>query len=385
MRFRSKQIHAGVTPDPTTGAILTPIYQSTTFVQESVDSYLAKGYSYSRSGNPTVRALEKKLAELEGGYDATCYGTGMSAVNCTMLAFLSAGDHAIISDVAYGGTYRLCTKVLSRFGVEFSFADTSNPDDVKSKVKENTKLFLTETPANPTMKLSDIAAISEIAKAANAVHVVDNTLITPCYQRAIELGADLSLHSTTKYFDGHNATVGGAVIARTKELDEKIRFIQNSTGSIMSPMVAWLTLQGCKTLSVRMEAQSANALAIARFLESHPKVKQVAYPGLESFPQYQLAKSQSSGFGAMLWFEVEGGLKAGKQLMDSIELWTLAENLGSVESLITHPVTMTHADVDEAERKRVGIIDGLVRLSVGLEDGEDLIEALGKALEDVEV
>ena len=385
MRFRSKQIHAGVTPDPTTGAILTPIYQSTTFVQESVDSYLAKGYSYSRSGNPTVRALEKKLAELEGGYDATCYGTGMSAVNCTMLAFLSAGDHAIISDVAYGGTYRLCTKVLSRFGVEFSFADTSNPDDVKSKVKENTKLFLTETPANPTMKLSDITAISEIAKAANAVHVVDNTLITPCYQRAIELGADLSLHSTTKYFDGHNATVGGAVIARTKELDEKIRFIQNSTGSIMSPMVAWLTLQGCKTLSVRMEAQSANALAIARFLESHPKVKQVAYPGLESFPQHQLAKSQSSAFGAMLWFEVEGGLKAGKQLMDSIELWTLAENLGSVESLITHPVTMTHADVDEAERKRVGIIDGLVRLSVGLEDGEDLIEALGKALEDVEV
>ena len=385
MRFRSKQIHAGVTPDPTTGAILTPIYQSTTFVQESVDSYLAKGYSYSRSGNPTVRALEKKLAELEGGYDATCYGTGMSAVNCTMLAFLSAGDHAIISDVAYGGTYRLCTKVLSRFGIEFSFADTSNPDDVKSKVKENTKLFLTETPANPTMKLSDIVAISEIAKAANAVHVVDNTLITPCYQRAIELGADLSLHSTTKYFDGHNATVGGAVVARTKELDEKIRFIQNSTGSIMSPMVAWLTLQGCKTLSVRMEAQSANALAIARFLESHPKVKQVAYPGLESFPQHQLAKSQSSGFGAMLWFEVEGGLKAGKQLMDSIELWTLAENLGSVESLITHPVTMTHADVDEAERKRVGIIDGLVRLSVGLEDGEDLIEALGKALEDVEV
>lgn len=385
MRFRSKQIHAGVTPDPTTGAILTPIFQSTTFVQESVDSYLSKGFSYSRSGNPTVRALEKKLAELEGGYDATCYGTGMSAVNCTMLAFLSAGDHAIISDVAYGGTYRLCTKVLSRFGIEFSFADTSNPDDVKSKVKENTKLFLTETPANPTMKLSDIAEISKISQSVNAVHVVDNTLITPCYQRAIELGADLSLHSTTKYFDGHNATVGGAVVARTKELDEKIRFIQNSTGSIMSPMVAWLTLQGCKTLSVRMEAQSANALAIARYLESHPKVEQVAYPGLESFSQHELAKKQSSGFGAMLWFEVKGGLKAGKQLMDSVDLWTLAENLGSVESLITHPVTMTHADVDEAERKRVGIIDGLVRLSVGLEDGEDLIEALDNALESVQV
>ena len=307
----------------------------------------------------------------------------MSAVHCTMLAFLRAGDHAIISDVAYGGTYRLCTKVLSRLGIEFSFADTSNPDDVKSHVKDNTKLFLTETPANPTMKISDIAAISEIAKSAGAVHVVDNTLITPCFQRAIELGADLSLHSTTKYFDGHNATVGGVVVAKTKELDEKLRFIQNSTGSIMSPMVAWLTLQGCKTLSVRMEAQSANAMAIARFLESHPKVKQVAYPGLESFSQHELAKSQSSGFGAMLWFEVEGGLVAGKKLMDSIELWTLAENLGSVESLITHPVTMTHADVDEAERQRVGIIDGLVRLSVGLEDGQDLIDALSKALDNV--
>ena len=383
MRFRSKQIHAGVTPDPTTGAILTPIFQSTTFVQDSIDSYLEKGYSYSRSGNPTVRSLEKKLAELEEGYDATCYGTGMSAVTCTMLAFLSAGEHAIISDVAYGGTYRLCTQVLSRFGVDFTFADTSNPDQVRESVRKNTKLFLTETPANPTMKISDISAISEIAKNAAAVHVVDNTLITPHFQRALELGADLSLHSTTKYFDGHNATVGGAVIAKNEELDKKIRFIQNSTGSIMSPMVAWLTLQGCKTLSVRMEQQSSNAMAIAEFLEAHSKVKQVAYPGLKSFPQHELAKSQSSGFGAMLWFEVNGGLEAGKQLMDSIELWALAENLGSVESLITHPVTMTHADIDEEERKRVGIVDGLVRLSVGLEDAEDLIEALDKALDKV--
>ena len=383
MKFRSKQIHAGVVPDKTTGAILTPIYQSTTFVQDSVDSYLAKGYSYSRSGNPTVKALENKLAELEGGADATCYGTGMSAVHCTMLAFLSAGDHAIISDVAYGGTYRLCTKVLNRMGIEFSFADTSNPDDVKSHVKENTKLFLTETPANPTMKISDISAISEIAKSANAVHVVDNTLITPCFQRAIELGADLSLHSTTKYFDGHNATVGGVVVAKTKELDEKLRFIQNSTGSIMSPMVAWLTLQGCKTLSVRMEAQSANAMAIAKFLENHPKVKQVAYPGLESFSQHELAKSQSTGFGAMLWFEVEGGLEAGKRLMDSIELWTLAENLGSVESLITHPVTMTHADVPKDERLARGLTDGLVRLSVGIEDKDDIISDLNQAFESI--
>lgn len=380
MGFRTKQIHAGVTPDPTTGAILTPIYQSTTFVQESVDSYLAKGFSYSRSGNPTVRALEKKLTALEGGADATCYGTGMSAVSCTMLAFLGAGDHAVVSDVAYGGTYRLCTKVLTRFGVEFSFADTSNPDDVRKRVKKNTKLFLTETPANPTMKCSDIAAISAIAKEAGAVHVVDNTFLTPYYQRPLELGADLSLHSTTKYFDGHNATVGGAVVAKTADLDEKLRFVQNSTGAIMSPMVAWLTLQGTKTLAVRMDQQSASAMAIAKFLEKHPKVIKVAYPGLNSFPQHELSKRQASGFGAMMWFEVEGGVKAGKKLMDTIDVWTLAENLGSVESLITHPVTMTHSAVEEAERKRVGITDGLVRLSVGLEDTDDLVGALDKAL-----
>lgn len=383
MRFSTKQIHAGVTPDPATGAILTPIYQTTTYVQESIDKYLDKGYSYSRSSNPTVRALELKLAELEGGADCTCFGTGMSAIQGIMLAFLNADDHAIISDVAYGGTYRLCTEVLNRFGIEFTFANTADPAAVKASIKDNTALILTETPANPTMKLSDIAAISEIAQAAGVVHAVDNTFLTPYYQQALDLGADLSVHSTTKYFDGHNATVGGAVIAKTAEHDEKMRFIQNSTGSIMSPQVAWLTMQGCKTLSVRMDQQSANAMAIAEYLEAHSKVKQVCYPGLPSFAQHALARKQASGFGAMLWFEVKGGLKAGKTLMDSIELWSLAENLGSVESLITHPVTMTHADVDEAERKRVGIIDGLVRLSVGLEDADDLIEALDQALQNV--
>jgi cystathionine beta-lyase/cystathionine gamma-synthase len=383
MGFRTRQIHAGVTPDPTTGAILTPIYQSTTFVQPSVDEYLSKGFSYSRSGNPTVRALEAKLADLEGGADCAAFGTGMSAVTGTMLAFLNAGDHAIISDVAYGGTYRLCTKVLSRFGIDFTFADGSNTDDVASSVRDNTALILTETPANPTMKCSDIAAISEVAKKAGAIHAVDNTFLTPYYQRPFELGADLSIHSTTKYMDGHNATVGGAVISKTAELAEKVRFIQNSTGSIMSPQVAWLTLQGCKTLSVRMDQQSANAMAIAEYLEAHPKVEQVCYPGLKSFAQHELSSRQASGYGAMLWFEVKGGLAAGKKLMDTIDVWTLAENLGSVESLITHPVTMTHADVEEAERKRVGIIDGLVRLSVGLEDEEDLIGALEKALKQI--
>ncbi len=383
MGFTTRQIHAGVTPDPQTGSILTPIYQTTTYVQPSVDEYLSKGYSYSRSGNPTVRALELKMNDLEGGADCVCFGTGMAAVQGVMLAFLSAGDHAIISDVAYGGTYRLCTKVLSRFGVEFTFANTAKPDEVTAAVRDNTRLILTETPANPTMKCSDIAAISEIAQKANAVHAVDNTFLTPYYQRPLELGADVSIHSTTKYIDGHNATVGGAVISKTTEQSEAVRFIQNSTGSIMSPQVAWLTLQGCKTLSIRMDHQSANAMAVAEYLEAHPKVEQVRYPGLKSYPQHELACRQASGFGAMAWFEVKGGLDAGKKLMDNIELWSLAENLGSVESLITHPVTMTHADVEKAERDRVGIIDGLIRLSVGLEDAEDLIDALDKALEQV--
>ncbi len=380
MGFTTRQIHAGVTPDPTTGSILTPIYQSTTFVQPSVDEYLSKGFTYSRSGNPTVKALEAKLADLEGGIDCACFGTGMGATTAVMLAFLGNGSHAVVSDVAYGGTYRLATKVMTRFGVEFTFANAADPDDVAAAVRDNTAMIFTETPANPTLKCADIAAISEIAQKAGAVHVVDNTLLTPYYQQALELGADVSVHSTTKYMDGHNATVGGAAISKSQEHADAIRFIQNSTGSIMSPQVAWLTLQGCKTMSLRMDRQSANAMAVARFLEKHPKVEQVAYPGLESHPQHDIVKKQATGFGAMVWFEVKGGVEAGKKLMDSIELWTLAENLGSVESLVTHPVTMTHADVEPEERERVGIIDGLVRLSVGLEDEEDLIGALDKAL-----
>lgn len=380
MGFTTRQIHSGVAPDPVTGAINTPIYQTTTYVQPSVDEYLAKGYSYSRSANPTVRALEHKLADLEGGADCTCYATGMAAINALFLACLNAGDHCIVSDVAYGGTYRLATQVYSRFGVEFSFVDTADPAAVEAALRDETRLVLTESPANPTLKLTDLAEVSRLARARGVPHAVDNTFLTPYFQRPLELGADFVVHSTTKYFDGHNATVGGAVIAATADGDERIRFVQNATGTIMSPQVAWITLQGCKTLSVRLERQSANALAIARFLEAHPKVEQVCYPGLESFPQAGLARRQASGFGAMIWFEVRGGVAAGKALMDRVELWSLAENLGSVESLITHPVTMTHADVDEAERRRVGITDGLVRLSVGLEDAEDLIGALERAL-----
>jgi cystathionine beta-lyase/cystathionine gamma-synthase len=383
MGFTTKQIHAGVKPDPVTGAILTPVYQTTTFVQESVDDYLAKGYSYSRSANPTVDVLERKLAALENGHGCTCYSTGMAAIQAVLQATLSAGDHAIVSDVAYGGTYRLCTKIYARFGVEFTFVDTASPEAVEAAVRDNTRLILTETPANPTLKLTDIAAVSEIASANGVPHAVDNTFLTPFYQMPLELGADIVVHSTTKYFDGHNATVGGAVITKTAEWDEAIRFIQNATGVIMSPWVAWLTLQGIKTLSVRMERQSANALAVAEFLEGHPKVTRVQYPGLKSFPQHELAKSQAEGFGAMLWFEVDGGVQAGKGLMDAVELCALAENLGSVETLITHPATMTHADVEPEERQRVGITDGLVRLSVGLEDAQDLIDDLSAALDSV--
>ncbi len=258
MGFSTRQIHGGVTPDPSTGSILTPIYQSTTFVQDSVDEYLNKGYSYSRSGNPTVRALELKLADLEGGVDCACFGTGMAATQAVMLAFLDAGAHAIVSDVAYGGTYRLATKVLSRFGIEFTFADTANPDEVAAAVRDNTSLIFTETPANPTLKCSDVAAISKIAGDAGAVHVVDNTLLTPYFQLPLELGADVSVHSTTKSMDGPNATVGGAAISKSDEHAEAIRFIQNSTVSIMSPQVAWLTSQGCKTFSIRLVACSSS-------------------------------------------------------------------------------------------------------------------------------
>jgi cystathionine gamma-lyase len=381
MRFSTRQIHSGVEPDPVTGSILTPIYQTTAFVQDSVDQYLEKGYSYSRSGNPTVRALEKKLTDLEGGADCTCYATGMAAINAVLLAFSNAGEHAILSDVIYGGTYRLCQQIFKRFGVEFSFVDTSDLEIVRDTLRDNTRLILTETPGNPTLKLADIQAISQIASDNGILHAVDNTFLTPYFQRPLELGADLVIHSTTKYMDGHNATVGGAVVAGSRELDESLRFVQNATGMIMSPQVAWLTLQGSKTLSVRMDRQSSNAMKVAKFLEMQSAVERVGYPGLESFPQRELALSQASGFGAMIWFEVRGGLDAGKALMDGIELWSLAESLGSVESLITHPATMTHSDVDAGERLRVGISDGLVRLSVGLEDADDLIEALGAALD----
>jgi cystathionine beta-lyase/cystathionine gamma-synthase len=380
MGFRTDQIHAGVTPDPVTGAILTPIHQSTTFVQPSVDEYLSKGYSYTRAGNPTVSAFEARMTALEGGAATTAYGSGMAATVSVMMGLLDSGTHAVISDVVYGGTHRFATQVLARFGVEFSFVDTSDAANVERAITPATRLVFTETPANPTLKLTDLAAVSDITRAAGIVHAVDNTFLTPYFQRPLQLGADVVVHATTKYLDGHNATLGGAVVTATEDLDERFRFISKSMGLIMSPQVAWLTLQGSKTLSERMDRQSANAMAVAEFLEAHPRVEKVGYPGLASFPQHDLAVKQASGFGAMVWFEVAGGVAAGKALMDAVELWSLAENLGSVESLITHPVTMTHGSIPPEERLAAGITDGLVRLSVGSEDVEDLIAALDRAL-----
>lgn len=379
--FETRLVHAGVEPDPATGAILTPIHQTTTYVQASVDEYRATGYSYSRSRNPTVHALEAKLAALEGGAAGCAFGTGMAAVHAVLLAFLGAGGHAVVSDVAFGGTHRLCTRVLARFGVDFTFADTSDPSAVEAALRPGTRLVLTETPANPTLKYTDIEAVSEAARRRGVPHAVDNTLLTPYCQRPLELGADLVLHSTTKYLDGHNATVGGAVVCAGEEHAEAVRFVQNAAGSIMSPFVAWLTLQGCKTLSVRMDAQSATALAVARFLESRPEtVARVIHPGLASFAQHGLARRQASGYGAVVCFEVRGGVEAGKRVMDALRLWSLAENLGTVESLVTHPASMTHANLEPAERARLGITDGLVRLSAGLETADDLIADLGEAL-----
>ena len=380
MGFRTKQVHAGIKPDPTTGAILTPIYQSTTFVQESIDNYMGKGYSYSRGGNPTVRALEEKLTSLEGGLDATAYGSGMAATVAIFLGLVEAGDHVVIADVVYGGTYRFADHFLTKFGVDVAFVNTANTDDVSAAIKPNTRLVFTETPANPTLKVTDLAAVSRICEDAGILHVSDNTFLTPYFQRPFELGADIVIHSTTKFLDGHNATIGGVVVVKEAELQEKIAFARIAAGLVMSPMVAWLTLQGIKTLSVRMDSQSASAMTVAEFLQDHDGVDYVNYPGLSDHPQHELSQTQTSGFGAIVGFEVHGGVDAGKKLMDAVELWSLAENLGSVESLITHPVTMTHAAVPRDERIAAGITDGLVRLSVGLEDVEDLIEDLDSAL-----
>ncbi|MGH9855427.1 MAG: trans-sulfuration enzyme family protein [Blastocatellia bacterium] len=371
-------LHGGTSPDPTTGAMLTPIYQTTTYRQPAVGEH--KGYTYSRSGNPTVTALEGRLAAIEGAEFATAYVTGLAATTVLCLALLKAGDRVVLSQAVYGGTVRLLKQVLAPFGVESDFIDTSDGDALAKALREPAQFVFIETPANPTLKLTDIELAVGLAKEAGALLVVDNTLLTPALQRPLDLGADIILHSTTKFIEGHNATVGGALLTRNAELHEKLAFIRNAIGAIQAAFPAWLTLQGVKTLPLRMAQHSANALRVAQFLESHPRVTWIAYPGLESFPQYELAQRQQTGSGALLAFEVEGGVEAGVRLMNSVKLCSLAENLGAAETLITHPVSMTHGDVPPEQRAAAGITDGLVRLSVGLENPDDLIADLDQAL-----
>ena len=371
-------LHAGTSPDPATGALLTPIYQSTTYVMEAVGSH--KGFTYSRTGNPTVAALEGRLAALEGAEHAACFATGLAATAALALSLLDAGERAIVSDVVYGGTVRLFQQVLARFSVQAEFVDTSSASHLASALRQPARLVFVETPANPTLKLTDIALVSRLAREAGAVVAVDSTLLTPALQRPLELGADVVLHSTTKFIEGHNATLGGALITRSAELHEKFTFLRNTLGAIQSPFNAWLTLQGVKTLPLRMERHAANALRVARFLEGHPHVVRLLYPGLPSFPQHELARQQQGSGGALLAFEVEGGVEAGIRAMNRVRLCALAENLGAAETIITHPASMTHAAVPAEQRLATGITDGLIRLSVGLEEPDDIIEDLRQAL-----
>jgi cystathionine beta-lyase/cystathionine gamma-synthase len=382
--FDTLALHAGATADPTTGALLTPIYQTTTFRQEAVGK--DKGFTYSRSANPTVSALERRLAALEGVDYCTCYGTGLAATTVLCLALLRAGDHVVASQAVYGGTVRLLQQVLGPFGVTSEFVDTADENALRRAVTTKpTRFVFIETPANPTLKLTDIELTAQIAHEAGALLVVDNTLLTPALQRPFELHSDIVLHSTTKFIEGHNATVGGALLARDQDLHDRFSFTRNAIGAIQSPFPAWLTLQGVKTVGLRMAHHSENALKVARFLENHRRVTRLLYPGLESFPQFDLARKQQTSGGALIAFEVEGGVTAGVRLMNSVRLCALAENLGSAETLITHPASMTHADVSSGQREAAGITDGLVRLSVGLEDPVDVIRDLSNALDATEV
>jgi cystathionine beta-lyase/cystathionine gamma-synthase len=376
-RFATICLHSGQEPDPSTGAIITPIFQTSTYVQEELGKH--KGFEYARTQNPTRSALESNLAAIEGGKAAFAFASGMSAVGA-ITARLSQGDHVIVTDNTYGGTFRLFDKVLTRYGLTFSYVDTSNLDEVSKAFTPQTKLVFVETPTNPVLRLSDIAAIAELAHKKGAILAVDNTFASPCLQRPIELGADLVMHSTTKYLNGHSDSIGGCVVAVRDEDIEWLKFIQNSAGAILSPMDSWLVLRGTKTLPLRMKAHTANGVAIAEFLEKHPKVTKVIYPGLASHPQRELAKRQMpSGCGGMLSFEV-ASLESARKVLNGFKLMSLAESLGGVETLVCHPASMTHASVPAERRAKIGLSDSLIRISAGIEDIEDLLEDLNQAL-----
>lgn len=376
-RFATICLHSGQEPDPSTGAIITPIFQTSTYVQDELGKH--KGFEYARTQNPTRSALESNLAAIEGGKAAFAFASGMSAIGA-ITARLSQGDHVIVTDNTYGGTFRLFDKVLTRYGLTFSYVDTSSVEAVERAFTPQTKLVFVETPTNPVLRLSDIAAIAELTHKKGAILAVDNTFASPCLQRPLALGADLVMHSTTKYLNGHSDSIGGCVIAVRDEDIEWLRFIQNSAGAILSPFDSWLVLRGTKTLPLRMKQHTANGVAIANFLEQHPKVTKVVYPGLASHPQRELAKRQMpDGCGGMLSFEVES-LDAARKVLNGFKLMSLAESLGGVETLVCHPASMTHASVPADRRAKIGLSDSLIRISAGIEDIEDLLEDLTQAL-----
>ena len=379
MGFSTDAIHAGQEPDPSTGAITVPIYQTSTFVQEELGKH--KGYEYARTGNPTRAALERNLAVLERGRFGYAFASGMAAINAMMTLF-KAGDHILAGQNLYGGTFRLFDRVLRDFGLTFSYVDTRRLEAIEKAIQLTTRLLLIETPTNPVMEITDIAAAAQLAHAHGVLLAVDNTFMSPYLQRPLELGADIVIHSTTKYLNGHSDGVGGCVILNDPELAERLKFIQNAAGAILGPFDSWLVLRGVKTLSVRMERHCQNGMAIAQFLAAHPKVKHVHYPGLVSHPQHELARKQMTGFGGMIAFET-GSLESARKVLKAVRLCALAESLGGVETLISHPASMTHASVPAEDRRRIGITDGLVRISVGIEDVEDLIADLEQALAQV--
>ena len=377
MKFDTKVVQAGITPDPTTGAILPPLYQTATYVLEEVGK--DKGFDYTRSSNPTRQVMEEILAVLDGGKFGIAFASGMSAVDSCM-RLLKAGDHVICSDDVYGGVSRHFNQILVNYDLHFTYVDSSNSANIENAIQSNTKLIWIETPTNPLLKITDLEAVGNIAKKHNILFGVDSTFATPVFLRPLEFGADLVMHSTTKYLSGHNQLIGGVVITNQEDLFDQLKFVQKSIGAVPGPFDCWLTILGIKTLDLRMKKHDSNAQTVAEYLEAHPKVLSVTYPGLPSHPAHETAKKQMSGFSGMISFELTGGISAGKIVMNSVKLAKLAESLGAVETMITHPATMTHADVPKDEREARGLTDGLVRLSVGIENPDDIIADLEQAL-----
>jgi len=370
-------VRGKVQPDPTTGAIIPPIYQTATYALEEVGK--DKGFDYTRSANPTRQTLEEYLALIEGGKFGVAFSSGMATVD-SCLKLLKSGDHIICSDDVYGGVSRHFNQILNNYNLEFTYVDSQNTTNIEAAIQSNTKMIWIETPTNPLLKITDLEAVGKIAKSHNILFGVDSTFATPVFLRPLDFGADLVMHSTTKYLSGHNQLIGGAVITNREDLFDSLKFIQKTVGAVPGPFDCWLTLLGLKTLDLRMNKHNENGLEIATYLESHPKVKRVIYPGLESHTMHHIAKEQMSGFSGMISFELKGGLESGKALMNHVELCLLAESLGAVESMITHPATMTHVDVPKEERIARGFSDGLVRLSVGIENVTDIISDLEQAL-----